>query len=180
MRGPRATTCVAAHSAGLRVETALSGCRDGCAGIGMVGARALGGAGRALDFWLFLAVHGPSRGSGAAAGRAARRALVGVAPETAKVGVVIVLAACVDYGFLRGNIAGRLADVSVPMAILSAWMIGRLTGIVRSGRVDVFGRQSPVGGVGRALAGTVIGVPMVITATRPRSPLRGRARETGA
>lgn len=60
--------------------------------------------------------------------------------ETAKVLVVIAFACLVDYGFLRGNLAGRLADVSVPLVILSAWVLARATALSRGEPFEVLGR----------------------------------------
>lgn len=73
--------------------------------------------------------------------------------ERAKVLAVIAVGAAVDYGFLRGNIAGRLADVSVPMVILTAWLLSRLGTIALGRRVEVAGRQRTAGGLARGVAG---------------------------
>ncbi len=56
--------------------------------------------------------------------------------ERAKVLSLIAVAVALHYGFLRGNLAGRLADVSVPMVVLAAWIMARVWAVVRRrGRV---------------------------------------------
>jgi hypothetical protein len=46
--------------------------------------------------------------------------------EMLRIGVVIVFALLVNSGFLRGNLAIQIPDVSVPMAILGAWCIASM------------------------------------------------------
>ena len=41
----------------------------------------------------------------------------------AKIGMVVVLALALDAGFLRSPLAARLADPSVPLAVLFAWLL---------------------------------------------------------
>ena len=84
--------------------------------------------------------------------------------ERAKMLAVIAIAAVVDWRFLRGNLAGRLADVSVPMSILAAWVLAKVGAVVLRGRVEIAGRQRPVGGVTRGAIGVVTGVLVLVTA----------------
>jgi hypothetical protein len=62
------------------------------------------------------------------------------AQETAKMAVVVAFAVLVVYGFMRDDLTNRLADVSAPMSILSAWVLAQIVAIVRSGAVEVRGR----------------------------------------
>ncbi len=118
-------------------------------------------------FWLFMAlplvallllVTSPAKGP------------PGWPQERANMLAVIAVGAAVDYGFLRGNLAGRLADVSVPMVILTAWMLARLGLIALGGRVEVAGRQRSVSSVIRGASGAVAFALALATAavlTRP-------------
>jgi hypothetical protein len=60
--------------------------------------------------------------------------------ERAKIVAVAVLGLILDLRFLRGNLAGRFADASVPFAILSAWSLSTTLVLVRSGQMWVGSR----------------------------------------
>ena len=85
---------------------------------------------------------------------------------------VIAVAAAVDYGFLRGNLAGRLADVSVSMVILAAWVVAKLGAMAFNGRVEMVGRQHRLGGVMRATAGGTAAVLVLVTGAVLVRPFR--------
>lgn len=53
-----------------------------------------------------------------------------------KIAVVAALALMLNDGFLRGNLAVRFADVSVPAAILAAWSVATIAAIARTGRLQ--------------------------------------------
>jgi hypothetical protein len=55
----------------------------------------------------------------------------------AKILVVAVVTLILDFRLLRGNLAGRFADVSVPIAILAAWVFGAGTGLADSWRSTI-------------------------------------------
>jgi len=91
----------------------------------------------------------------------------GTAPwsqERAKMLAVVVVGVAVNYGFLRGNVAGRLADVSVPMAILLAWLLMQLVRIVRGGRVEMANRPYAIGGTSRGAIAVLALAVVAITA----------------
>jgi hypothetical protein len=74
----------------------------------------------------------------------------------AKIGSVAVLALALDAGFLRSPLAARLADPSVPLAILLAWMLVALARLF-AGTADL---QPSV----RGAAGLVRTAALIVTA----------------
>ena len=98
--------------------------------------------------------------------------------ERVKILVVAVLLIVLNSRFLRGNLAGRLADVSVPMVILAAWSLAATGRIVRSGRIEVGTRSLMLGGAARGvIAAAALTVVLVTTAIllRPVRELVGNS-----
>ncbi|MEQ1761019.1 MAG: hypothetical protein ABL986_22155 [Vicinamibacterales bacterium] len=95
------------------------------------------------------------------------------AQERAKVLVTSAVGVAVVYGFLRGNLAGRLADVVMPMSVLGAWSLARVWTVVRAGRVELAGRQRPVGTSVRAAVGVIGAIVVVVTVLVLTRPFRG-------
>ncbi len=126
-------------------------------------------------FWLFLSL--PAVAALLLVVRPARRATPW-AQETAKMAVVIAFAVLVVYGFLRGNLAGRLADVSVPMSILSAWVLAQVVAVVRSGVVEVGGRPVRLVAPVRAVVAGASATAVLVTALVLVRPFMG-ALENG-
>ena len=80
----------------------------------------------------------------------------------AKVGTVVVLGAILNVGFLRAPLEARLADPSVPHAVLLAWLLTALYGLLF--RPDLL-RQSLQRAPLRAavrVAGTLVAVPVIL------------------
>jgi hypothetical protein len=72
---------------------------------------------------------------------------------SAKVAVVAVLGILLNAGFLRSPLEARIADPSIPHAVLLAWLPVALTGVVRQW---VHGRRAGNrGSIGRAAAGAI-------------------------
>ena len=81
--------------------------------------------------------------------------------ERAKILTVIVLGAILDIRFLRGNLAGRFADASVPFVILSAWSLAAVLTIVRTGSVAIRSTPRTLPLVPRGLAALI---PVLVAA----------------
>ena len=78
----------------------------------------------------------------------------------AKIGMVAVLGLVLDAGFLRSPLGARLADPSVPLAILMAWMLVALARLFFSAkdlRPSLRRSAMPV-----RIAGAVIAVPLLL------------------
>ena len=70
-----------------------------------------------------------------------------------KILVVVVLAALLGVGFLRGSLASRLADVTVPVGILLAWSVAVI--VRRSGRASRIAAVAAVTAVGVLIGSSV-------------------------
>jgi hypothetical protein len=62
--------------------------------------------------------------------------------EGSKIGSVIALSLILNSGFVRGNLAGRFADASVPLAVMWAWSLAVVVTIVRDGQVRIGRRET--------------------------------------
>jgi len=81
----------------------------------------------------------------------------------AKIGMVAVLGLVLDAGFLRSPLAARLADPSVPLAILVSWMLVALARLFFAKgdlRPSLRGSATPL-----RLAGALVAVPLLFVFT---------------
>ena len=96
-----------------------------------------------------------------------------------KVAVVAALALMLNVGFLRSPLAARLADPSVPHALLAAWLVVAALGLVRHGDdVRSAWRAHPVFGPGRALLVAAAGILLVVLAIAVSDDLPRRLEKT--
>jgi hypothetical protein len=101
--------------------------------------------------------------------------------EGSKIGSVIALSFLLNSGFVRGNLAGRFADASVPLSVIMAWSIGTALSIVRLGRIRLGRRDATMPLVARgALLVVVIALVGATTAVlvRPARELLENSRLT--
>jgi hypothetical protein len=93
--------------------------------------------------------------------------------ERAKVLVTIAVSVAVVYGFLRGNLSGRLVDVVMPMSVLGAWSISRVWSLVHAGRIELAGRQRPIGTILRVAIGVLGATAILVSALVLTRQFRG-------
>jgi hypothetical protein len=86
--------------------------------------------------------------------------------------VVAALALMLNDGFLRGNLAVRFADVSMPAAVLAAWTVATIVMIVRTGVFQAGGRVRPVPFAVRGLIAVLTAAAILVTALIPVPAVR--------
>jgi hypothetical protein len=82
-----------------------------------------------------------------------------------KVAVVAALGMMLNVGFLRSPLAARLADPSVPHAILVAWLAGAVIALVSS-RHRVIGKPRAIVAGAAVLAATLVLSVLAVTTTK--------------
>jgi hypothetical protein len=100
------------------------------------------------------------------------------ANEGPKILAVITLAVCVNNGFLRGNLAGRLADVAVPLVVLTTWAVAAALAIARTGRIEIGTRAVRLAGVLRAAVAVSACAVLAFTASVLARPLNELAQNS--
>lgn len=82
------------------------------------------GRGASADAWLFSLFWALPAAAAALVADSWRRGQERWPGERAAVAALVVLAVCVNVGFLRDVLRTRLADAVVPAALLGAWLLG--------------------------------------------------------
>jgi hypothetical protein len=94
------------------------------------------------------------------------------AQERAKILAVIALAVILDIRFLRGNLAGRFADASVPFAVLTAWSLAAVLAMARTGAIAIGSRGRTLPVVLRGLAAVIAVLVAAVTGLLLIAPSR--------
>jgi hypothetical protein len=92
--------------------------------------------------------------------------------EPLEVAVVAVLALLLNVGFLRGNLAVRFADVSLPAALLAAWCVSVLADLIRGGAIRIGNRQDSLPLAARAAMAVLLCAAILVTALIPFPAVR--------